>query len=454
VRTVVSWARTVSAGAVVALVVAVAATNGGAAGAVTVPSFARTTLRVPVSNSAAPFDTRRTLTVPAGWTVEVWARVGGARFALWTPEHDLLVSVPSAGKVFELQPGRDPSAVPRRTLLVSGLTEPQGMAFDSLQGQTVLYVAESDRIDRYVWNPAGVVGARTVVVSRLPDLDPAGDDVHRVKEIVVAPDHTFYVDIGSSSNVDTTDTTAKSPRAVVMAYQPDGRGRVFATGVRNGDGLSFDPAGNLWTAVNERDNIAYPFHRSYDGTSGAFDQVITTYVNNHPSDELAKLTPGRNLGWPYCNPDPDVIPGSATSALRYGNLPFDADAQTNPKGSRLDCATLRPLERGLPAHSAPLGFHFLQGSALPGRWTNGAVVAVHGSWNRTPPRAPAVLWFPWEAEQQTLGNQVDLLTGFQAADGSRWGRPVDAVPGPDGALYVTDDTAGAVYRIAPPTGAR
>jgi glucose/arabinose dehydrogenase len=62
-----------------------------------------------------------------------------------------------------------------------------------------------------------------------------------------------------------------------------------------------------------------------------------------------------------------------------------------------------------------------------------------------------VLWFPWEAEQRALGRQVDLVTGFQAADGSRWGRPVDAVPGPDGAFYVTDDTAGSVYRIAPPT---
>ena len=84
-------------------------------------------------------------------------------------------------------------------------------------------------------------------------------------------------------------------------------------------------------------------------------------------------------------------------------------------------------------------------------WSDGAVVAVHGSWDRTPPRAPAVLWFPWEAQQQTLGNQVDLVTGFQEPDGTRWGRPVDAVPGPDGDLYVTDDTAGAVYRIGPAT---
>ena len=233
----------------------------------------------------------------------------------------------------------------------------------------------------------------------------------------------LYVDIGSSTNVNTVDPTAKPPRAVVMAYQPDGKGQVFATGIRNGDGLSFDPSGNLWTAINERDSIAYPYHQSYGGTPDAFGKVITAYVRDHPPDELAKLTPGRNVGWPYCNPDPDVSPGSATSALQYANLPFNIDAQTNPKGKQLDCATLKPIERGIPAHSAPLGFHFLEGTPMAGPWSNGAVVAVHGSWDRTPPRAPAVLWFPWEAQQQTLGNQVNLVTGFQNFERDEVGPP-------------------------------
>ncbi|MFZ0383071.1 MAG: hypothetical protein WAL38_34940, partial [Solirubrobacteraceae bacterium] len=125
------------------------------------------------------------------------------------------------------------------------------------------------------------------------------------------------------------------------------------------------------------------------------------------------------------------------------------DAQTNPTGARLNCASLAPIERGLPAHSAPLGFHFLEGSRLPAPWTGGAVVAVHGSWDRQPPRAPAVLWLPWDASTHTLGAPIALISGFQLASGDRWGRPVDAVPGPDGALYVSDDTAGAIYRIVP-----
>lgn len=131
-------------------------------------------------------------------------------------------------------------------------------------------------------------------------------------------------------------------------------------------------------------------------------------------------------------------------------MPFVADALTNPRGSAFDCSTLPPIEVALAAHSAPLGLAFLEGSNLPAPWSGGAVVAVHGSWDRQPPQSPAVLWMPWDTATGTLQPATTLVTGFQEANGSRWGRPVDAVPGPDGALYVSDDTAGAIYRLAPP----
>ncbi len=85
------------------------------------------------------------------------------------------------------------------------------------------------------------------------------------------------------------------------------------------------------------------------------------------------------------------------------------------------------------------------GGALSG----GAVIAAHGSWDRQPPQAPAVLWLAWNASKGTLQPAVTLVGGFENSDHSFWGRPVDAVPGPDGALYVSDDTAGAIYRLAP-----
>ena len=121
--------------------------------------------------------------------------------------------------------------------------------------------------------------------------------------------------------------------------------------------------------------------------------------------------------------------------------------QTNAGGSELDCAALPPVEQTLGAHSAPLGLSFSDG-VLPEPFTRGALLAVHGSWNRTPPRAPEVSFFFWR--NGTLGPQQTLVGGFQDEDGTRWGRPVAAVVGPDGAVYITDDYAGAVYRLAPP----
>ena len=306
------------------------------------PGFAEVALTIPTGNRGGSLTGVCTLTLPKGWTAEVWARVPSARLEAWTPVGNLLVSDPADGKVYELIPHAIRSQPPTARTLLSGLTNPQGLAFDRLDGQEVLYVAESDELDRYVWTNSGPA-KRTVALGHLPDRGRSGADVHRMKNVVVAPDHTVYLDIGSASNASVPAPTAGLPRASVISVQPNGIGvRVFATGIRNGDGLAFAPDGSLWTAVNERDNIAYPFHRAYAGNADAFDQVIQGYVNDHPPDELVRLTPGRDVGWPYCNPDPDIDPGAAATAERYTNPPFDRDAQTNPTGARLDARHWRP----------------------------------------------------------------------------------------------------------------
>jgi glucose/arabinose dehydrogenase len=269
-----------------------------------------------------------------------------------------------------------------------------------------------------------------------------------MKDVTVAADGTVYFNVGSSSNANPDDRTMSPQRAVIMAVRPDGTDlRVVERGVRNGEGLAVAPDGSVWTAVNERDNIPYPTHHGYATESDAFGKVIQAYVNNHPPDEVAPVTAGRDLGWPYCDPDQD----NSEPAGSLTDLPLVPNSVTNPGGTHLNCAALAPIEVGLPAHSAPLGTTFLEGSKIPAPWSGGAVVAVHGSWNRQPPQAPAVLWLAWNAAQRTLTASVPLVTGFQNADGSFWGRPVDAVPGPDGALYVSDDAADAVYRLVPPS---
>jgi glucose/arabinose dehydrogenase len=173
---------------------------------------------------------------------------------------------------------------------------------------------------------------------------------------------------------------------------------------------------------------------------------MTAYVNDHPIEPLARLTQGRDLGWPYCNPNPDVDPGVKGTDFAYADRPFVRDVQLNANGSKLDCSALPALEQGLPAHSAPLGLSFTR-SDLPGIGS-GALVGVHGSWNRNPPREPEVAFFGYAGDG--LGGQRTIMSGFQGSDGSRWGRPVAAIQGSDNAVYVSDDLADAVYRLTPP----
>jgi glucose/arabinose dehydrogenase len=415
-----------------------------AVSAVPVPAGSSATLlAVPAGEGGGALSAPHTLIVPAGWTARVWARVPGARMEAWTPGGDLLVSEPGGGKIMELR--ADAAGTAAVTTLLAGLTYPQGMAFARLDGKWVLYVAESDQIDRYPWGTGGISGARTVIAARLPDLDPDGDDVHRAKDVTVTADGTVYFNVGSSSNASPGDRTMSPQRAVIMTVSSGGTGlRVVERGVRNGEGLAVAPDGTVWTAVNERDNIPYPSHGPYGTDSDAFGQVIQGYVNNHPPDEVVPVT-ARDLGWPYCDPDQD----DSYPAGSLADVPLVPNAATNPGGKELDCATLAPVEVGLPAHSAPLGMTFLEGSKIPAPWSGGAVIAAHGSWDRQPPQAPAVLWLAWNASKGTLEPAVILVGGFENPDHSYWGRPVDAVPGPDGALYVSDDTAGAIYRLAP-----
>jgi glucose/arabinose dehydrogenase len=415
-------------------------------GSVASPAAARVQVRlgVPSGEGGGQLSTPRTLSVPPGWTATVWARVPGARMEAWTPQGDLLVSQPGSGSVSELRPGTSGTAT--QATVLSGLTNPQGLAFARLDGREVLYVGESDQIDRYPWGASGISGSRTVIAANLPDASSAGDDVHREKTVTVAPDGTVYFNVGSANNANPVDRTSSPQRAVIEAVSPQGQDlHVVEKGVRNGEGLAVAPDGSVWTAVNNRDNITYPFRSAYDGDRDPFGQVIQGYVNEHPADEVVPVTAGRDLGWPYCNPDQDLNSPAGSMA----SVPFVADAVTNPGQDHLKCSALPRLQVGLPAHSAPLGMSFLEKSSIAAPWSGGAVVAVHGSWDRRPPRAPAVVWMAWDAGRHTLMPAVTLVGGFQSSSGSRWGRPVDAVPGPDGALYVSDDLAGAIYRLVP-----
>jgi glucose/arabinose dehydrogenase len=384
------------------------------------------TVAVPDDMAEEPFDEPRKALVPKDWTLSVWARLPEPRLAVWAPDGNLLVSIPGAGQVVRLEPT---GAGPRMGLLIGGMDQPHGLAF---AGST-LYVAESNRVDAFEYANE-TTSAPRFVATGLPDArspELGGRYAHALKSVAVGPDGAVYFSIASTGNVSAGDRIANPPRATVMRIPPGGGpAQPFATGVRNGTGLAVAPDGSIWTAVNNRDNVAVP------DAGPSYGQVIGDYVDDHPPESIAKLTPGRELGWPYCNPDG----GPA-------NLKLIRDVQTNADGSKLDCAALPPIEQSAGAHAAPLGLSFVDG-ALPEPYAHGALVGVHGSWNRQPPRAPEVSFYPWQ--HGSLGNQQTLVGGFQAADGTRWGRPVAAVAGPDGAVYITDDQADAIYRLAPP----
>jgi glucose/arabinose dehydrogenase len=346
---------------------------------------------------------------------------------VWTPDGRLLVSTGGGGTVAMLTPASG-GRTPTRSTLLSGLDNPQGLAFATQGGRTVLVVGEGTRIT--AWDYAdGRVSSRRVLVDGLP----AGG--HGAKAVAVHGDTVFY-SLASSGNREPQDRTATPQRATVRQIGLDGRGGgIVATGVRNGFGLAIAPDGTLFTAVNQDDEQPYPFH-----DAGEYGQVVRSYVNENPVDQVSRLTPGTELGWPLCVPD-----------IRRGvtEVPFVDDPEFNAHGKSLDCAALPPTMVGLPAHSAPLGLAFTHGTALQRTLGDGALIGLHGSWDRRPPRPPSVAYSPWDAATARLGAAVDLVTGFQSPDGSRWGRAVDAVPGPDGSIFVTDDLAGLVYRLTP-----
>lgn len=415
--------------------------------AVVTPPAASLTVKVtvPASMRSSPFNVDRFLTVPPNFSISVFARVNGARFMAVAPNGDVLVSNPGAGAIYLIRPsasGGDPAIY----TWASGLYKPHDIVFATIGGITYVYVAEGDKIARYAYNAAVTAGqGRQVLISGLPNAtspELGGSYGHELKNIAIDASGTLYVSIASTCNVCESDTRSTPVRAAVYTYNADGSSpALFAKGLRNAEGLALVPGtSDLWVVVNNRDNIAYPFHNSWDndGTDD-YGKVMQSYVDNHPPDEFTRVRSGANYGWPFCNPNPDSPSG-------MDDMPFDRDVQMNADGSKLDCNTATRINKGIQAHSAPLGFVFLQNTNAPAAYRDGALVALHGSWNRAARTGYKVVDFPWDPATQLPGAQIDLVTGWLAG-GTVWGRPVDVAVAPDGGIYISDDYSGTIYKL-------
>jgi glucose/arabinose dehydrogenase len=406
---------------------------------------------VPASMRSAPFDAPRSLTVPPNFSIAVYARVPGARFMAVTPDGNLLVSQPGAGKVELVRP--NPNGDPVVSDFATGLSKPHDIVFHAVGGTTYVYISENTGVDRFAYNNGDTTAHdRQVVVSSLPDAslpELHGAYAHELKNIALDANDKLYVSIGSSCNACAEDTTSSPVRGAIYQYNADGTGgRLFARGLRNAEGLAFLPGTTtLWAAVNNRDNIACPPTSTDPGCPTG--QVVQSYVDNHPPEEFTRVRDGGNYGWPFCNPSPDTAAG-------YDNMPFERDDQLNAGGGALNCDTADRIDKGIQAHSAPLGLTFLQGTAFPAPYQQGATIALHGSWNRQTKTGAKVIYFPFDGATGLPGAQADLVTGWIGADGNYWGRPVDTAVDPQGNLLISDDDSGTLYKLtyhssAPPS---
>ena len=357
-------------------------------------------LQVALGNGVAVADTWRVtqrLHMPAGFSVAVYARdLAGARMLRFTAAGDLLVSRPRAGSVELL--ARDPANLQQaagRRVLLSGLSRPHGI--DIADGW--LYVGETDAIGRVRFDEktGALRGDYQRIVTGL-----TGNGNHWSKTVRIGPDGYLYVAQGSTCNV-CAESDAR--RATIMRFQRDGSGgEIYARGLRNSVGMDWAPwSQQLYATDNGRDLLGDDF----------------------PPCELNRIEQSGFYGWPYIN--------------GFGVLDPDLG-----KGKEALLPTAIAPAFGFRAHNAPLGMHFLRNAKLPAGYERTALVALHGSWNRSSPDGYKVVALHWRADGTI--EQTDFLTGFED-NGNVIGRPVDIAEGPDGAIYISDDYAGVIYRV-------
>jgi len=311
-------------------------------------------------------------------------------------------AVPSANRITLLRDTNGDGVADLRAVLLQGLNSPFGMA---LVGND-LYVANSDAVLRFPY-----VGGNTRITApgiKLVDLPAGPINHHWTKNLIASPDGAkLYVTIGSNSNVAERGMAVEAERAAIWEVDiQSGARRIFASGLRNPNGLAWEPAsGALWTVVNERDELG--------------SDLVPDYMTS--------VRDGGFYGWPYSY---------------YGQ---HIDTRVTPQRPDLVARAIAP-DYALGAHTAPLGLASSVGTTLPAAFANGMFIGQHGSWNRRPHSGYKVIFVPFE-KGKPAGLPVDVLSGFLSADGKAFGRPVGVALDMQGALLVADDVGNVIWRV-------
>ncbi len=310
----------------------------------------------------------------------------------------------SANRITLLRDADGDGTAETRSVFIEGLNSPFGMA---LVGDA-FYVADSDAIMKFPYHAGDskISGPG----EKLADLPAGRINHHWTKDIVASPDGTkLFATVGSNSNVGENGIEAETNRATVLEVdRATGKWRVFASGIRNPNGPSWQPqSGALWVTVNERDELG--------------DDLVPDYMTS--------VKDGGFYGWPYSY---------------YGQ---HVDTRVEPQRPDLVAKAIVP-DYALGAHTASLGLTFNTGNLFPPDMAGGAFIGQHGSWNRKPRAGYKVIFVPF-ANGKPAGPPRDVLTGFLNANGEAQGRPVGVKIDKQGALLVADDVGNTVWRVTP-----
>ena len=311
--------------------------------------------------------------------------------------------VPSPNRITLLRDANHDGIAETRTIFLENLNSPFGM---TLVGND-LYVADTDRLIRFPYKDGDTqIKAQPTKVVDLP----AGTiNHHWTKNVIASRDGSkLYVTTGSNSNVAENGMEAEEGRAAIWEVdRATGNHRIFASGLRNPNGLAWEPrSGALWTAVNERDEIG--------------SDLVPDYITS--------VKDGAFYGWPYSY---------------YGQ---NVDVRVEPQDPALVAKAIAP-DYAVGPHTASLGLTFAEGSTLPAPFTEGAFIGQHGSWNRKPHSGYKVIFVPFNGGKPA-GKPVDVLTGFLNADEKAQGRPVGVVIDKQGGLLVADDVGNKIWRVS------
>ncbi len=356
---------------------------------------------------------------PEGFKVELYAEnQGTVRQIRKAPNGDLFVAQrdngsggrgggPPAGKILVYRGVTKDGKAQSISTFASGLNQPFGIAFYPADNPQWVYVTETDSLMRFPYRVGDLEarGEREQLVEGIP-----GGGGHWTRDIVFSKDgKSLFLAVGSASNVNDPDTNPNEfHRANILEYSPTGEFKgIYASGIRNPVGLGIDPVtGELWTSVNERDNLG--------------DNLVPDYITH--------VQRGGFYGWPYYyignHPDPRLMGAHPELASKV----IVPDVLIQP-------------------HSASLGLTFYTGDQFPAEYKDDLFAAEHGSWNRSVLSGREVVRVPLD-KGKSSGVYQDFLTGFVTEDGQPWGTPVGVVVGDEGSLYVTDDGSHSIWRVS------